>query len=81
MPISPSPTLSMLAYETDPAATSVGFTFPAAWPESEQGSVAFALAIGEVLDLVRSTVSRRFRGAETTSAVIVAPTDARRTIK
>jgi hypothetical protein len=62
MSIAPSPTLSMLAHDTDPSATPVGFTFSAAWPESEQGSAAVALAIGEVWDLVRSTVSRRFRG-------------------
>jgi DNA-binding response OmpR family regulator len=55
----------------DPTAPSVGFTFRAAWPENEQASAAIAIA--ELLELVRSMVSSRFRGAQTTSAVMAAP--------
>jgi DNA-binding response OmpR family regulator len=71
MSISSLPTLTRLSGETDPTAPAVGFTFRAAWPESEQG--AAAIAIAELLELVRSMVSSRFRGAQTTSAVIAVP--------
>jgi DNA-binding response OmpR family regulator len=74
MSISSSPTLNMLAGESDPTAPAVGFTFRAAWPDTELGSAA--VAIGELLDTVRSMVSKQFRGAQTTSAVIVAPATA-----
>jgi hypothetical protein len=61
MSISTSPTLSRLACETDPTAPAVGFTFRAAWPETEPASATIAIA--ELLAVVRSMVATRFRGA------------------
>jgi DNA-binding response OmpR family regulator len=70
MPIS-SPTLRALDGDVDPSVPAIGFTFRAAWPENEQASASIAIA--ELLELVRSMVSSRFRDAQTTSAVIAAP--------
>jgi DNA-binding response OmpR family regulator len=61
----------MLDDDADPSVSAVGFTFRAAWPESEQASAAIAIA--ELLELVRSMVSSRFRDAQTTSTLLAAP--------
>jgi DNA-binding response OmpR family regulator len=73
MPFAASPTISDLSgnAEVDSPLPAVGFTFQAAWPDNELGGAA--VAISELLETVRSMVSCRFRGAQTTIAVVVSP--------